>query len=79
MIKVVCTVVTILSTGYKQVSKAEGHMTNEGVKGRQERLLVDFGPNLPSPPRVRWVDENDCIYLDTTHIETDYNNYLIEK
>lgn len=76
MIRVLCTVVVIMASGYRDVRQLDGHLVNEGNDGRNETLLVDFGDQLPTP-QVRWVKENDCIYYgDPSKV---YGDWLKER
>lgn len=62
--KVLCTVAIILGSGYRTYDQYEGKIVNEGTKGYQERVLVDFNGLLPLDPQARWVDENACLYME---------------
>jgi hypothetical protein len=60
MVKVLCTVVFILGSGYRQVEQLDGIVlkNNGGPK-----IFVDFGSGTPEP-QARWVPENDCQYYE---------------
>lgn len=63
MLKVLCTVVIILASGYRDVRQLDGFVVKEGVKANDEYVYVDFGDSIPTP-QVRWIRENDCQYYD---------------
>jgi len=70
MIKVLCTVVFILGSGVRQVERMDGSMVDE----HEDYLIVDFGPEVPVEPQVRWVKENDCTYYEDPSIV--YGDFL---
>lgn len=74
MIKVFCTVVIVLGSGYRLVDTLDGYMTNERTTGNKEQIMVDFGDAMPFGPQSRWVDENDCQYYEDPVKQ--YSEYL---
>lgn len=78
MIKVLCTIVIISGTGYRNVLQLDGYMVNEAQTNGNERVLIDFG-DVIEEPTARWVPENDCLYYDGSHLETQYKDYLKSK
>jgi pyruvate/2-oxoacid:ferredoxin oxidoreductase beta subunit len=57
--KVICSILIILGTGERQYLQLQG----TEVKERYDDLYVYF-PTLEHPPQTRWVNNNDCQYLD---------------
>ena len=59
MLKVLCTVVFVLGSGYRHVEQLDG-IVLKSTSG--PRILVDFGNTVPVGPEAVWVNENDCQY-----------------
>ena len=80
MIRVACTVVFVLGTGYRQVKELDGIVVNtqDQVALAPAKILVDFGPQVPVGPEAVWVNDNDCVYYDNPEQTHDYLDGLKE-
>jgi hypothetical protein len=59
MLHVLCTIVIILGDGTRDVRRLEGFEVGE----RGDKLIVDFAQTLDQEPTTRYVNNNDCLYL----------------
>lgn len=60
MLHVLCTIVIVLGDGSRDVRRLEGFEVGE----RGSKLIVDFAQTLDQEPTTRYVNENDCLYLE---------------
>lgn len=60
MLHVLCTIVIVLADGSRDVRRLEGFEVGE----RGDKLIVDFAQTLDQEPTTRYVNNNDCLYLE---------------